>query len=392
MFPIHGLVELRITCASPPEMLSLLNMNGIELKTVRVLDELNVMIIVRRTHYKTVKDLVASMGASLKISGRTGLYWSLKNLIKRPFLVIGLMFFLLLTLYLPSRVLFVSVSGNENISESLILEKAENCGIYFGASRKVVRSEKVKNRLLLEMPELKWAGINTYGCIAVISVEEKKQANNTTINIPFGNVVATQDAIVTEISTLRGTAVCSVGQAVKKDQILISGYEDLGLCVKGVGAKGEVYGLTHHSLALLSPCENTVRTKYVKSEKHYGILLGKKLINFSKYSGIYDSKCVRMYSYSYIYLPGGFRLPIALVTEKILYYKTAEGTVDISQSVEWMNTASINYVISQMLSGEILKGNTSIKEINGAYCLQSDLRCCEMIGRVRREEIVQGYG
>lgn len=392
MLAIKGTVEMKITSASPSKLLSLLSKNGIRLENVRFVDELHVLITIERKQYRLARKLVISKGDSFEICDRFGTYWSLKGLAKRPVFTFGLLIFFLITLYLPTRVLFITVSGNDRISTNRILEGAEICGIYFGASRKAVRSEKVKNRLLSEIPELKWAGINTYGCLAVISVDEKSQESNTTSFVPFGNLIANHDAIVTEISALRGTILCKVGQAVVKDQILISGYENLGICVKGVGAKGEVYGLTNRKLTLFTPAENVTRSKCDRSEKKYGILLGKKLINFSKYSGIYDSRCVRMYTYNYIYLPGGFRLPIAWVTEEILYYEAVEASVDAQNNLEWLHSAATNYVTMQMLSGEILKTNTSIKENNGAYYLQCSFRCHEMIGRVRREEIVQEYG
>ena len=43
----------------------------------------------------------------------------------------------------------------------------------------MIRSEKVKNSLLQRIPQLQWAGINTDGCVAVISVREKTAIKNS---------------------------------------------------------------------------------------------------------------------------------------------------------------------------------------------------------------------
>ena len=88
----------------------------------------------------------------------------------RPVLLAGLGILFLLAMYLPSRVLFIRVEGNMQIPDRQILAAAEECGIRFGASRREVRSEKVKNALLSSVPQLQWAGVNTAGCVATISV------------------------------------------------------------------------------------------------------------------------------------------------------------------------------------------------------------------------------
>lgn len=392
MAKIKGSVEIKITSASPPDAINHLNNNGIQLQNIRYLDDLNVLITVERSAFRLAKKSVESKGDTVSVYHRMGWYWSVKQLIKRPVLIFTMILFLILTLYLPSRVLFVAVCGNEQIPTNLILDGAENCGIVFGASRRAVRSEKMKNRLLAQIPELKWAGINTYGCLAVISVEEKTRIADKPVVIPFGNMIAERDAVVTEISVLRGTASCTVGQAVKKGQQLISGYEDLGICIKGVGAKGEVYGKTSRDILLLTPTENTKRTLISKTERRHSILLGKKLINFSKFSGISDSKCVRMYSYKYIYLPGGLRLPIALVTEEIISYDFVASLQNSKDESSWVKTAAQSYVTSQMLAGEILNSYTSVSVKNGVCSLYGVFQCHEMIGRVCREEIVGEYG
>ena len=65
-----------------------------------------------------------------------------------------------------------------------ILERAEYCGVHFGAKAGSVRSEQVKNRLLFEIPELRWAGVNTTGCTAVITVAERQSGEVPAEDLP----------------------------------------------------------------------------------------------------------------------------------------------------------------------------------------------------------------
>ena len=89
-------------------------------------------------------------------------------------LIIGLMLLLFFSVWLPSRVLFIEIQGNDTLSAQSILEEAKDCGIIMGASRRFVRSQQVKNTLLDKLPQLQWAGVETIGCVAVITVRERQ--------------------------------------------------------------------------------------------------------------------------------------------------------------------------------------------------------------------------
>ena len=150
-------------------------------------------------------------------------------------------------LTVPGRVFFIEIEGNQQIPDRLILEVVQENGIQFGAVRRDIRSEKIKNILLEKIPQLQWVGVNTNGCVAVISVRER-QFENDSQEYSFGSIVASRDAIIQQITVLRGTQLCKVGQAVKAGEILVSAYKDYGISVKMTGAKAEIYGQTEHNL------------------------------------------------------------------------------------------------------------------------------------------------
>ena len=118
--------------------------------------------------------------------------------------------------------LFIEAEGNELLSGEEILAAAEECGISFGASRKYIRSEKVKNQLLSLLPELQWAGINTVGCRAVISVRERAVAENSHPKQYVSNLVAEQDAYILSATVTEGTPMVRPGDSVVAGQTLVS--------------------------------------------------------------------------------------------------------------------------------------------------------------------------
>ena len=386
---LNGIVEVEISSASPAQLLTVLNERNVSLFDIRYVDDLTVRFKLSRSDYGRMFLVVKKRGDIVKIIARGGTYWVLKGLLKRPILLMGVLLLGILIVYLPTRVLFVSVSGNERIPTRLILEKATECGIGFGSSRKEVCSEKIKNSLLSAVPELQWAGINTYGCAAVISVRERSDSNVEKPAAGISSIVADRDGIITDMTVLRGTALCKVGQAVTQGQVLVSGYTDYGLCIKGTSANAEIIAQTGRVLSVSTITNYQNRGVPLSSKVRFSLLVGKKLINFYNDSGISGAECVRMYSESYLTLPGGFVLPIALVTERYVYYQMEQAHLTENESFLWMEKSAQDYLYSQMLSGEILKSNTSLELLDGVCKFNGIYRCREMIGRIRREEIVR---
>ena len=316
----------------------------------------------------------------------------LLSLIRRPIMVLGIVLILLLSWYLPTRVLFITVEGNEGIPTNLILEKAAECGIAFGANRREVRSEKMKNNLLAALPELQWTGINTYGCTAVISVTEKTAPEEYVTNRGVSSIVADRDGIIYSCTVTSGNPVCVEGQAVRAGETLVSGYTDCGIRIQATRAEAEIYAQTMRQLTVKTPLDYTQKGDVYQVKEKYSLILGKKRINFSKDSGISPSGCDKMYLQYYCVLPGGFQLPISIVVERWCYRSTHSVTTASESPQLCTEDFAKAYLSQQMLSGKIL-GKFESGDVGDAVCtLTGRYICLEMIGRERSEEIIKHNG
>ena len=379
------LIEAELTSAEPERALDAINSDRIPLYHVAFLGGLTVRFRVRRLDYPRVRALALQKGDSLRITKRLGIYWSIKALKNRKLLISGLLLLLFLTWILPTRVLFVRVEGNVAVPTRKILSSAEDCGIRFWASRREVRSEKVKNALLSAVPELQWAGVNTRGCVAWISVRERMGQTEHKEKSGISGIVAARDGIIDSCAVTRGNLLCSPGQAVQSGQVLISGYTDCGLYLQATRAEGEIYAITKRDLNVIAPFSaNAVRETGEVGHK-YSLLIGKKRINLWKDSGISDRTCGRIYSEYYVTLPGGFRLPLALAVESFFQRETEEPqqTADASALSEFAR----KYLLEQMIAGQIRVSRLSYSEDAGFARLTGSCICREMIGRVQPEQI-----
>ena len=384
---MDGKVIIEVTSADVPGLLDALTRADIIVTELIYCGPLSVRMQIHRLDLYRMQSIIQTRGENWKEVRRFGLYWRLRSIFRHWIFMMGLAVLLLLTALLPTRILFVQVCGNKTIPSRLILEEAATCGISFGADRSYVRSEQVKNRLLDTIPQLQWLGVNTVGCVAFITVQERQMAEQTE-NANPGNMIAVRDGILLEMTVDRGTTVAKPGQVVRSGEILISGYTDCGGVILFSGAKGEAYGQTRHEVSAVIMENRMVRGELTDESKKISLIIGKKQINFYEDSGILDTGCVKMYSEYYITLPGGWKLPVKLRIITSVSYALTDEILDPEEAEETLICQTAQYLQSHMVAGRILAVKSNIRD----YRYRAGYICREMIGRVIHEEIVAEYG
>lgn len=390
---LENLLKLEITSADIPSVLGNLHRMNVTVKNIHAVDPLTVQFCINLRDFSVVQRTAQKQGAKIKIIEKQGIKQILIVLIRRPVLTTFILLILALSAFLPTRVLFIESVGAETISNKYIIEKSAECGIRFGASRRKVRSEEMKNKLLSAIPQLHWAGINTYGCVAVITVEEKGALVHEDVpDSRIGSIVAAHDGVITSCTVQKGTQLCRIGQAVKAGEVLVSGYTDCGILLQATCAEAEVTAKTLRSIETISPSMNRIRSGTAHTSKEYCLQIGKKLINFFKDSGICDSSCVKMYSKKFLTLPGGRHLPIAVITESHTHYSDLTEQAAVVSTEESLYQMTEEYLLSHMIAGEITHAKTKIYYTSDCCKLLGTFSCTEMISRVIYEGRIDTYG
>lgn len=387
-----GTVYLELVDANPLQTLRQANEMGIVISHLQRQDELTVRFRIQRRDLVSMNMLVKRRGGRLACKRIYGCYQAVKPLLSRPVLVLGMLILTVLTFFLPGRILFVQVVGNLSVADQQIIEAASECGIQFGASRRAIRSEKVKNALLERIPQLQWIGVNTYGCTAIISVEEKTPQHSENNTVSISSIVASRDGVIRDMIISSGTPVCKPGQAVRKGQLLVSGYSDCGICIHGTRSEADIQADTKHSLEVVTPIEYQKRDLHQQQSKKISLIIGKKRINFYKGSGISPPTCGKMYEEIYMILPGGFQLPLALVIETRVDHSVETTLLSEKHNASVLCDFANHYLLQNMVAGEIIDGKEDIERLKATDCLRGTYMCREMIGRVRIEETIEQNG
>ena len=389
---LAGSVKVELTSADVGGSIRAIIEMGIPISEVQMTGDLSVCFLLPRRGLKRIIALAEKRGDTLQVLKHKGLFWDIMRFPRRPVLLLGITMMFVLTLVLPTRVLFVEVTGNTQLPDQLVLDAAKAAGIHFCASRREVRSEEVKNELIGRLPQLQWAGVNTYGCRAVISVRERIQNTDEMNRFAVSNIVASSDGVITSCTVTQGTRLCEAGQAVRKGQVLISGYTDCGLHIVTNRAAGEIFAQTRREFSTITPSQCLIRKEKTGDWTNYALRIGKKRINFYKGSGISDGTCVKMYLEYNLTLPGGFHLPVALIKEEITGFQTTQQQADVTDAEKLLSDFAEDYLRSHMVAGSIKDRQEQIYHGNGYFRMDGIYGCMESIGREQREQIGDFHG
>ena len=382
------MTEVTILTPTPEDTLAGITGLGISLAEVDLEDAFTLRFRVGKGNSRQIARYCRRKNLKYTIR-RTG---SLRpeGLVRRPVLLTGIAIVLFLALFLPTRVLFIRVEGNKSVSTNQILEAAGREGICFGASRRGIRSEEVKNALLEAIPQLRWVGVNTRGCIATIRVEEAVKQKNPSPRTELCSIVAATDGIILSATATKGSLQCTPGQAVSRGQVLISPYRDCGICILAESAQGEILAQTLREITAVSPATVLRREAIADRQVNFSLILGKKRINLWKGSGISGGVCGRMYEEYYITLPGGWVLPIAIGKQTLIIYRVTEDSIAMSQDA--LSAYARQQMLAGTIAGSVTRESVGFHQSPGALFFTGDYLCTEMIGRVRYEQIGEQHG
>lgn len=155
-----------------------------------------------------------------RIEEKVGVPFLVRRLARRKGLVAGAILFSVALYVLSSFVWFVDVSGVERTKPEAVLELAARHGLRPGVLKRSIDTGKVARSILAEFPDLAWAAVHVRGTMANIEVVEKTLPD---MSPGVVDVVAAEDALVTNIIVLSGEPLVSEGDTVTKGQVLIAG-------------------------------------------------------------------------------------------------------------------------------------------------------------------------
>lgn len=376
----RGYLCLRVTGAAPERCLNAMTRQQIPFWGIQREDALHYCFFVYRRDRETIRRLAIREMCTVEQTGAYGFAATFGGLLRRPVLLLGMLLALAGTFVLQNVVWSINVTGNEGLHEEEVLHALEELGVHVGAWAPAIQSQEIRNRILPLVPELEWLAVNRSGGKLQVLVTERRTVPEAQPSYAVANVVAARDGILTEISVTEGMKLCAVGTAVRKGQLLVSGYEDYGWIVRPVRASAEIYAQTWHAGTVLFPAERQDKRYTGETWTQVTLILGRKRINLYGNSRIPVGNCDKMIDEKILSIPG-YEFPVKL--EIATYRAYTLEAVDVMPSVaeEALSLAWRRLTLAQMTAGQIVSTESSVIESGGLYVLQAESTCTELISR-----------
>ena len=306
-------------------------------------------------------------------------------------LLFGIILAFFFSFFLQRYIWSVNVAGEDPEINRQIARVLQEAGICFGSPARSIDSQEVKLEMIRKIPELSWLTVNRRGGRLTVLYLLRDRENETEAVLP-NHLVAARDAVITELIVLEGMRMVTLGDTVRKGQLLVSGLEDYGLVLKGVRAEGEIYGDTWRSGSVISPAVRSEKRYTGREWTEYILIFGRKRINLFGNSGIYPATCDKIISEKILTLPNvDFALRLQMIT--LREYTLQEIPLSPDAAHTSMERSWHEGLRMQMVAGTVNRSDGVFLRMEGYYILHIRSHCREMIAvPVPVEEVYKGEG
>ncbi|MBQ2739771.1 MAG: sporulation protein YqfD [Oscillibacter sp.] len=377
---LRGQVQVRVECAFPERVMNLCATHDLRFWDLCREDEHTFTCVLHRRDYRLLRRVAPRAQASVTPLRRSGAPYFFLRLRARPVLAVGAA---AVGLWLMLGTFFIwdfQVEGNETVPTETILRALERQGVGLGSFGLSLDSEDLRNRILLEIPELVWLTVNVSGCRAQVQVRERVTVPEGVDRSPPSNLVARRGGLVLEIHAFSGVKCVVPGMSVEEGQILLAGVEDTGTFgARTTAGLGEVTARTWHTLTTRVPLL-AQRKVYTGEKQALSLIFGKKRIKFFPNSSIegrrYDKITTRK-QLSFLGIP----LPVSVERETFRFYETQRLSLSASDAAargEQALTQYLRAVVSPY--GEICSTRTDLRTLGDTLEVTLRAECEEEIG------------
>lgn len=388
---LQGNVLLRVESPCPERVLNLCGAHGIVFWDLRWESETVFTLRTARCDVRRLKQAVEHAPCTVTVERERGIPPFLHRFRKRYVLLSGAVVFAILLICGHMFIWDFEVEGNETIPTETILRALEDYGVRIGTWSLSIDQENLRNHVLLQLHDVSWMAVNIRGCTAHVQVVERHRPPPIVQDDARSNVIAHRAGLVTRVEALGGHAEVAIGSVVTEGQLLISGVTDFdAVGVRLSHGMGKIWARTWHELSVTVPLQTVEKTESKRKITRIALDFGKHRIKFYGKGSITGGECDKIIRYNPWTLPGGYRLPVTLVTETVTQYETADCT-RTTEAAQQEGEEALLQALTEMLGEDATIDQAKFSATQKGQRLQVLLRaeCTEQIGETAPIEVAE---
>lgn len=215
------------------------------------------------TGYRRLRPVAKESETKMRVVKKSGFPFLFARWRRRRGLVVGAVLCVLFLLVMGQFLWRIEIEGAGAIPRSQVLEVLRECGVREGVKIRGIDPFLVENRLLLEFPELSWAGVNLHASTAEILLRERDAPPEIVNQGAPCNIVAGKTGQIVKLTVYQGESQVRVGDTVQEGELVVSGYvqgvlqKQLGYFVK---ARADVIAEFVEDVLIEVPLTQTIET------------------------------------------------------------------------------------------------------------------------------------
>ena len=321
----------------------------------------------------------------LSVSSRRGLPALALRHRHRAGLLAGLICAIFIFAFSSGAVWDIRIDGAVKVSEREILNTLAECGLTVGTRLRDIDADVLENQILILSDDISWVSVNLSGNVANVEIRERD------LPLPdeygdalYSNVTATQNGVIVGFEDIRGEIAVEIGEAVCKDQLLISGIlGGEGLPTRLTNAHGKVLAEVDERIEIKIPKKyiKKVTKKEIKAEKSF--VFFKNEIKFFSNCRNLPPTCDKIDIIESFYTADQKKLPIAIKTVKYIEYENCEVTRSAEQMRELAYLELYRYINEHYGDAELLSRSITLDEREEETVLICNLKCIKNIAQIK---------
>ncbi|MBR4060499.1 MAG: sporulation protein YqfD [Lachnospiraceae bacterium] len=184
-----------------------------------------IFVNMRLKDFFNCRKLARKAGIRAVVVERHGLPFFMPKLVRRSFMIVGFVLFLLVWFVSTNMLLHIRLEGNYSISEDVFKDFLKEQGVYVGMWKKDIPLEELEKEIRKEFDLVTWTSGKLDGTVLIISMKENEKLVPQEQEKPaYGSsIYATADGIISSIYVRNGVPMVKKGTEVKKGDLLVDG-------------------------------------------------------------------------------------------------------------------------------------------------------------------------
>ena len=388
---LKGYVCIRVTGFSPERFMNLCSMREILLWNIRREEDAYYMCLSIAGFFK-LRPIVKKTGTRVVIVKKSGLPFFVPKMLKRKVFLMGFLLAAFFWIWTTRYIWAIEIQGNFMITEDILMDFLKNEQVYTGMKKSGLNIEALEKEIRKEFYQVTWTSVKLTGTKLTVQVKENEllptpeEQNTQEREDIASDLVADQDGKIISMIVREGVPQVTIGQEVKKGDVLVSGsvpvFQEDGTVRKYRYCRADADIILEHGLTMKqSLSSNYERKKYTGREKkqYYLTVLGKnfrfgsKKNPFLSYDSVTDEAQLQLLQDFYLPVLYGKYTYREYYVEEQKYTKAEAKEILIERYQKFMQTLTEkgvqiigkNVKIETTDSGWVLSGVFQVQEKTG---------------------------